>query len=116
MQWSQMNNAQRAFLTQHAQWRPVFDNTGALRRHEPFNAYAKVIVAAKRLDRDADEARKRNATTGNAAIVAAYLAGGGEVRRPKVTRCQAAYGAGELTRKRAGALPMQFYRTGGSIG
>lgn len=116
MRWSAMTNAQRAFLTQHAQWRPVYDNTGALKRHEPFNAHARVIVAAKRIDRDEAEARKREHTATNASIVAAYLASGGKVRRPKGDKVGTAYGAGELTRKRAGALAMQFYRTGGSIG
>src|SRR5687768_1564637 len=86
MRWSQMNNAQRAFLLASARWQPVFSQ-GQVVRHVPKGAvhdkfgvvnkpgcpFAQAIVTAKLLDRKAREDDKIAAVKEMQALVAQAL-------------------------------------------
>jgi hypothetical protein len=106
--WSELNKAQRQYLLSHAR----FKETSVIRagkvftRREPVNAEAKALVTAKALDRDFQLARKFNRS--GEALIAAYK---GPILQCKSGRAR---GAHELQRKHVLAMPMQYYRHGGT--
>jgi hypothetical protein len=103
--WNQTNNSQRSFLMLRAKWRDVVcPHTGKVTRREPLNYAAEKILALRALDRDVIEAQ--------ASMDAAVKAFDGRV---KVGAPKAARGSGYLQRKTATALPMQYFRAGGSF-
>ncbi len=129
MRWSQMNAAQREFLLSTARFnRDVFDpKTQRVRKGEPRNDAARVMVAAKALDRDWHEQRQAMVRAEHDKLIAEYdgpiktdhrttkvsklvivrerngcvLIGRSNV---KVRKVAVARGAGELQRKRGGSM------------
>jgi hypothetical protein len=108
--WNQTNNSQRSFLMLRAKWRDVVcPHTGKVTRREPLNYAAEKIVALRALDRDVVERRNAEAQASMDAAVKAFDG------RVKVGAPKAARGSGYLQRKTATALPMQYFRAGGSF-
>lgn len=110
MRWSQMNTAQRAFLQNGAKFaKDTIVNGKVVRRGEPLNTIASVMVAAKAADRDHD---RRNAKLAKAEMREAILAlGSAEEIAKLATKLPPgnAYGHNALSRRHATAMPMQFY-------
>jgi hypothetical protein len=111
MRWSQMNSAQQAFLLAGAKFKKdVIKNNKFVRQGDPMNAYAMIIVSAKALDRDHEREH------GRASMLAARAKLDEETQRAITTYYdpgKAWKGSNETNRKRAGAMPQNFYRAAG---
>lgn len=113
MRWSQMNSAQRAFLSNGAKFaRDTIVNGKVIKRGEPMNNLAMVMVAAKALDADHD--RKAKLASRQAMLNALAVFTPGEISA-LATKLPAgkAYGSGALNRRRTTAMPMNFYAGSG---
>ena len=106
--WSELNKAQRQYLLSHARFKEtsVIRTGKVFTTREPINAEAKSLMTAKALDRDVQLACKFDRSS--QALIAAY--------KGPMVQCKAgrARGANELQRKHVLAMPMQYYRKGGT--
>lgn len=110
MNWSSLNSTQRAFVLAGARFnRDEVTNGKVTRRGAAKNGKAEGLNTLRALDRDARDAEKREGRALMAQALAAFTPD--EIKR-LATRVPSgpAYGAKELNRRRAGAMPMNFYR------
>lgn len=109
MRRSKMNGKQLAFLDIAASSRKprVFGRWAATEAVDPATEAKRTSYL---LDRDAARRRELEARESMASAIASY--DGPMVKLP----AGKAYGANELTKVRATAMPMQYFRKGGSIG
>lgn len=108
VRWSQMNGQQRKYLTTRARFKDIVVRGKVIAR-EPLNVWAEAIVTAKALDRDERTIAKLTAGAACDAAVAAFTT---QELSALATRCEPgrAYGSRELTRARAGAMPMGYFK------
>jgi hypothetical protein len=108
--WNECNKSQQSFLMLRAMWRDVLcPHTGKVTRREPLNYAAEKILALKALNRDMVERRNAEAQASMDGAIASFA---GRVKRlPAGT----ARGAHALHTVKATALPMQYFRPGGSF-
>ena len=110
MRWSGLSNVQRAYVMAGARYNKDTVVSGrVVRRGDAKSSKAEAVKTLHLIDQDLERERnKLGAGLMNAAL-AAFTPD--EISR-LATKCDPgrAYGSKELNRKRAGAMPLNFYR------
>jgi len=110
MKWSSLSNRQRAFVSSGASFnRDTVAHGRVTRRGAAKNSKAEASQTLRALDRDDAYARERAAAPSMAAALAQFTESELTLLAVKIPAGRA-YGTNELNRRRAGAMPMNYYR------